>query len=135
MTIEEQQLQQAARLEKLIDALNLNGKSISKVIGVSQSLVSQLLRGKKSITTNLLNKITGSYPAVNANWILYGQGEMFFPKKKEINIVEEFLPVYEQSRSRTLKELEDDLDRHENMFEEMARQMREMKNEIEKLKS
>lgn len=77
MTNQEQLIEQGIRLQKLINALNTNGKKFAKSISSVQSQVSQFCSGKRRMTMDFLNKITLRYPDVNVSWLLYGEGSIF----------------------------------------------------------
>lgn len=72
--------EQGARLERLIDALNLTQTSIAQVLGISQSYVSQMVGGSRNISRRVLHFITNNYPRVDVRWLLTGDGEMFLQK-------------------------------------------------------
>lgn len=72
--------EQGARLERLIDALNLTQTSIAQVLGISQSYVSQMAGGSRNISRRVLHFITNNYPQVDVRWLLTGDGEMFLQK-------------------------------------------------------
>ncbi len=65
-----------ARLQSFIDSQNLTGKAFAASIQVTQSLVSQICSGKRSLTLQMLFKITGRYPDLNVLWLLFGRGQM-----------------------------------------------------------
>jgi len=72
--------EQGARLERLIDALNLTQTSIAQVLGISQSYVSQMVGGSRNISRRVLHFITNNYPRVDVRWLITGDGEMFLQK-------------------------------------------------------
>jgi transcriptional regulator with XRE-family HTH domain len=72
-----QKEEQGLRLRELISALNISQTEFSVQVGVTQSYLSRVLSGKKSISWKMTIGISKSFPEVNQNWLTSGQGEMF----------------------------------------------------------
>ncbi len=91
--MEENQIEQSLRLQKLIKALNLNQSSFAESLGVTQPNISKIISGKNQVSVEVLNRIARVYRQVNLHWLLTGDGEMFFEKSSQAdegppNIVE-----------------------------------------------
>ena len=67
----------AQRLELFIDYLKIKPTAFARLIGVQQPAISLVLTGRrKSISVEMLDKITKRYTELNGEWLLYGRGEM-----------------------------------------------------------
>lgn len=66
------------RIESLREALGLNKKSFSEVLGYStpQSYTNYINRNR-SVSIKMLRALTEYNKLVNINWILTGEGDMF----------------------------------------------------------
>lgn len=67
------------RFEKIIEFAG-SAYKLSKNIGTSQSVISNIRKGKTKPSFDILKKILLKYEAVDMNWLLTGNGEM---NKKE----------------------------------------------------
>lgn len=67
------------RIRKVIDAAG-GRMAFSRSIGVSYTVVSGWYNGR--MCTNLLRAVHKTFPWVSLNWLMYGEGEMYLPKKK-----------------------------------------------------
>lgn len=64
-------------LNKLIDHLKLNPKQFSESLGFDRvDRIYNVLNLKNGISTSLANIITKTYPSVNYDWLLTGEGSM-----------------------------------------------------------
>lgn len=72
------------RLEKVLEYLKISPYRLSKDIGASEAVISNLRNGKNKPSYELLNKILNFYEVLNAEWLLTGEGEMLkLPAKKD----------------------------------------------------
>ena len=96
--------EQGARLERLMEALNITQTSRAQILGICQGYVSQLAGGSRNISRRVLHFIAKNYPDVNIHWLMTGDGNMFFEKKEEVapvpgvltGVMEAEAPVYER---------------------------------------
>ena len=77
------------RIQALIQALGMSGREICKSIGQSDSWNRTI---GKNIGTDVVVNILTTYPQVNINWLILGEGEIFrenYPAelKEESNIL------------------------------------------------
>lgn len=80
------------RLIMLIEALNLNTSSFSKLIGAPEATTRMYLdRGSKP-KSDYLEKVVRSIENLNAEWLLTGDGNMFNPAKN----IQEFSSNWEK---------------------------------------
>lgn len=66
----------SSRLKFLLDTLDLTQQQFATSIGVSQSAVSQIAKGKTSLSFETIEKISSTYH-VDCNWLVHGIGEPF----------------------------------------------------------
>lgn len=65
------------RLKMLLKALKVNQVQFGRTTQINQSQISNICSGNNRISNMVMNKIKISFPEVNANWLLTGQGDMF----------------------------------------------------------
>lgn len=66
----------AARFIELIGILHKNPNSFAADLGVSASIIYNIIGGRKSKPScDILEKIKQIYPQVNLNWVIASQGE------------------------------------------------------------
>ena len=88
--MEQIQIEQGIRLQKLIKALNFNQASFAKSLGMTQPNISRMVSGTGKISVEVLNRIINTYKKVNLHWLLTGEGAMFMeePERKSIQVNE-----------------------------------------------
>lgn len=64
------------RINKLMDAFSITRYSLASSSGISPSNLNKMLLGELTITDKTLNKICLSFPQVNKEWLLSGEGDM-----------------------------------------------------------
>jgi len=52
-----------------------NQTDFGKIVGLSKGYVSQLLKGEREISEQIVFKIYEEFPYINLNWLLTGEGE------------------------------------------------------------
>lgn len=62
------------RIQALIEALGISGREFCKSIGQSNSWNRTI---GKNIGTDIVVKILSTYPQVNINWLVFGEGDIF----------------------------------------------------------
>ena len=63
------------RISQLIGKLEITPNAFSEIIGVKSTVVYNIIKGRRSKPSyDVLQKILLSYQAVNANWLLNGDG-------------------------------------------------------------
>ncbi len=76
------------RLLKFIEYKEITVNKFSQIIDVSNSYFSKMVRNNASIGSNILEKIVRTFPEIDANWLLTGEGKML-KEHASINIVNE----------------------------------------------
>jgi len=75
------------RISNLISILDSNPNSFSDSIGVKSPIIYNIVKGRRSKPSyEVLQKILTAYNAINANWLLKGEGEIW--KSSEDNLQE-----------------------------------------------
>lgn len=64
-------------LQELMDSLQINAAQFAEEIGVQRSSISHFLSGRNNPSLDVIRKILTAYPKVNADWLIFGEGEMF----------------------------------------------------------
>jgi len=65
------------RLKAVIADTGMSIRKFALKIGLSQTIVSQVITGVKPMSVNMVNRIRNEMPRYNADWILTGEGSMF----------------------------------------------------------
>ena len=64
------------RIKKWIISKGLKSSSFADEIGVNRATVSHILSGRNKPSINFIDKMVRSYPDLNANWLVVGDGFM-----------------------------------------------------------
>lgn len=64
------------RLLKFLNSEQLSSARFAEIIGVQPSSVSHILSGRNNPGFDFIQKILGSYPFLNAEWLIMGKGNM-----------------------------------------------------------
>ena len=71
------------RLKNIINHLNHNTTSFSKSIGLSNNVtLMRIVKGDSTPSFSTLQKIKASYPEINIEWLITGEGEMLKESSK-----------------------------------------------------
>lgn len=82
-------LAQGERLKIFYEENGLNQNSLSKLLGVNQSNISNILTGRRGIPWKWIELLKVKYPSLNIMWLSTGKGSML-----EATEVKEPDPVY-----------------------------------------
>jgi len=77
------QIEQGARFKKILKRLKLTQGAISKAIGCSQTLISQICTGDRPISRIIEKKIAEKLPDINFSWVFTGEGSMFLSESRK----------------------------------------------------
>ncbi len=96
----------AERLRNLIEELNMNKNSFSVKLGVSPTIIHNIIDGRGSKPSyEVLHKIVTTFKNVNAYWLLMGEGDMLIQStekeklvlsKSELELKNEKIVLYEE---------------------------------------
>lgn len=64
------------RLREVIKHVGKNQKEFAEQVGVKDTALSAVLRGKSGISSELAHSIINTYPQLNWNWLFMEKGEM-----------------------------------------------------------
>ncbi|WP_421870077.1 hypothetical protein [Marinoscillum sp.] len=77
------------RISDLITNLETNPNSFADKIGVKSPVIYNIIKGRRSKPSyDLLQKILITYSAINANWLLKGEGDIWREEKESIALDE-----------------------------------------------
>lgn len=119
--MEQTQIEQGARLQQLIKALNINQSAFAKTLSMTQPNISRMIRGEKKISAEALSRIAIVHKSVNLHWLLTGSGEMFINTSQEKSALE-YESTTEHTAAKGKGKLEDLEERIERL-EEVVRQL------------
>ena len=87
------------RIERIIDYYNTNISNFEKSIGASNNSIGMAIRRKSTVKDDTLNSILNTYPDINAEWLLTGNGKMLneespaFVYKEDANVSKKFSEI------------------------------------------
>jgi len=67
-------------VEQLIFTLGIDNREFARLTKINILTVQDVVKGKKKISLNVLNRILREFPYVNENYLMKGEGEMFINK-------------------------------------------------------
>ena len=123
--MEQNQIEQSIRLQKLIKALNLKQTTFAQSLGIKQPNISRMVSGQNKITAEVLNRISHTHKTVNLHWLLTGEGEMFLevPTGKNTSVDEPPTDSPSKGKGR-LEELEERLALVEEEIKQLRKEIR-----------
>lgn len=65
------------RIVQLINSEGLSSSKFADTIGVQRSSISHILSGRNKPSLDFIQKIRRSFPHVNIDWVIFGEGEMY----------------------------------------------------------
>lgn len=63
-----------------------NNSTFTEKVGVRQNTFSQYMNGKRSLSLDVVVKVAMTYPDVNVDWLITGEGEMLKSKSSNLSI-------------------------------------------------
>jgi plasmid maintenance system antidote protein VapI len=91
---------QGQRLKQLLSHFKMKQIALSQRLGIGKAYISQMINDQSPITSKVISGLIKSFPRLNSNWLLTGNGQMFL--EDEIGTTDQI----EQGRPRTLEDLE-----------------------------
>lgn len=70
------------RLVRIMNSEGLNASLFADRIGVQRSSISHILSGRNKPSLDFLEKILGTYPKYNAEWLVMGTGQVYKAPKQ-----------------------------------------------------
>jgi len=90
------------RIDLLINTLKMNNNSFSVKLGVSPTIIHNIIKGRNAPSYDIIQKIVLSFDNINTNWLITGAGEMFandYGTKLEkcLTVAKENVPLYKSN--------------------------------------
>lgn len=120
-------MSQKDRIKEYIAYLKIGQGAFEKNVGISNGYVNNI---KKSIGSGVLSKIQKTYPELNINWIVTGEGSMF--SKHLEQKAEELEFEYTQMKNKLLHVSERSF-KYLDKLEAAEEEIRQLKNKIQRL--
>ena len=76
------------QIKEILQRKNLTSAQFADLIGVQRSSISHILSGRNKPGFDFIQKIILSYPDINAEWLITGEGTMFKGKESEGDLFE-----------------------------------------------
>ncbi len=91
------------RLLHLLETEHLSSSKFADVIGVQRSSVSHILSGRNKPSFDFLQKTLKAFPALNADWLILGEGDMYegTVSSASSNLFEQLVPGAEIQKTNT----------------------------------
>jgi transcriptional regulator with XRE-family HTH domain len=89
------------RILRILTSENLSSSKFAEIVGVQRSSISHILSGRNKPSLDFLQKILSNFPAISADWLIIGKGEMHknskqieigFENKQETGTTQTVLP-------------------------------------------
>ena len=79
------------RIKKWIENNSLKASSFADKISVNRATVSHILSGRNKPSVDFIDKMIRSFPDLNANWLIVGDG--FMKKSENIQEVQNLIKI------------------------------------------
>ncbi len=76
------------RIQLILKSKNLSSSQFADEIQVQRSSISHILSGRNKPSLDFIMKILSTYSEVNADWLIFGKGQMIQKKKKDTTVLE-----------------------------------------------
>lgn len=67
------------RVRMIMDHFKMKQKDFANELCVAEATISNVYKGKTQVTNNLVQAVHQTFPGININWLLFGEGEMLLP--------------------------------------------------------
>lgn len=82
------------RIKLILEHENIKNSDLARAINVKDSFISQVIHNKRNLSNRTIQLISKTY-RINANWLLYGIGDMYIDKNKYSQQVEKILAIFD----------------------------------------
>lgn len=65
------------RIRQIMDAKHLTQQNFAEMLQISPASLSSIFNDRTKPTLNIVDAIKKSFPGINLQWLLYGEGDMF----------------------------------------------------------
>ena len=115
-----------SRFFQIVERLKKEGKlsdyvNLASILGTNKAGISDLKQGRKKLSIEIIRRMKYSYPLININWLITGEGEMF-----EVHIKKMPETGNESPMSQPLELI--------NKLLEQAKEIGKLENEIKNLR-
>ena len=76
------------RIQLILKSKNLSPSQFADEIQVQRSSISHILSGRNKPSLDFIMKILTTYPEVNADWLIFGKGQMVKLEKSDPESIE-----------------------------------------------
>lgn len=116
------------RFMEVIDTLKAQGLisgyvAVAEKLGTNKAAISDIKSHRKKLSLDMLRSLKISYPSVNLNWVIMGEGAMFISEAEEC-------PEYDNPS--LVDSLMDRIERQSEKIGEQRREIEELKRHLEK---
>lgn len=80
------------RIQLILKSKNLSSSQFADEIQVQRSSISHILSGRNKPSLDFIMKILSTYSEVNADWLIFGKGQMVRQEKSDQKTTEEIKP-------------------------------------------
>lgn len=119
------------RLKTYIKHLRLTQESFGQAIEIKKSYVNQMINDKAPISHQVLDKIIESFPTLNIQWLLVGEGDMIKPRSEK-NTTQAAEPEIKYKPTNWLAELSALLEGHEDRIARLEEEVNELRGLMRK---
>lgn len=92
------------RLNMILDVLGYTQKSFATQVGTTQSYVSNMISGARSVSKKSVAFLSEHHPEINVQWLLYNQGKMMHEVRQVTESQQEYpvaqTPIFEMAQAR-----------------------------------
>lgn len=86
-----------SRLQQFLNAENMTQSELADRIGVARASVSHILAGRNKPSIEMIQKLSESFPALNLDWFINGNGKMYKSDSPSVYSVQSAAPGQERS--------------------------------------
>lgn len=86
-----------SRLQQFLNAENMTQSELADRIGVARASVSHILAGRNKPSIEMIQKLSESFPALNLDWFINGNGKMYKSDSSSVYSVQSTAPSQERS--------------------------------------
>ncbi len=94
------------RIIQLMEHENLSASKFAEIIGVQRSSISHIQSGRNKPSLDIVQKIKTSFPHLNLEWLISGEGEMYhdFEATEKYQNQDGVLPIFSNYSEKSGKE-------------------------------
>lgn len=88
----------------------INGYAhLASIIGIRRAAISDIKNGRKKVSIELLRQVKRSFPIINAEWVVTGEGSMFLsePLPTGTSLEHRLLDIIQEKDSTILRQAEE----------------------------